>query len=223
MIILALLLASCQSNRRILSDEAHHQRAMEAIDQLGEDMLSDIEVNLSISALEDALPGSYSIYREYVPLYDEYKDDYLEGVADIAKSALPAFYDDIYDEIEILSETAEDFLYDDTSLTLALRGRLRISLIESMSVALESYSAELESVFKPSEREFNSTRNAYQNLSDVGIDRILPVAGKVNPRIVATVSVDALFDSMAESERLLKNRIVDRSSDSLYSIFWEGR
>ena len=193
--ILVVLFFSCQSNKANLNDSEHRERASEAIRQLGIDMLSDLDVAVPSSALSSSIPQSYKIYKQYVPLYDEYESSYLDG----------------------------DFIYDDTSVTQALRSDTRNHLIDLMIDILSGKGAELDDVFAPSLKEFMSTRSAFLNLSAIGIKEELPIPDQIGIDSIATASVDALFDSLAQSERILKNRIIDRSSDSVYSIFWEVR
>lgn|GEM_PF-3578243 len=221
--ILVVLFFSCQSNKANLNDSEHRERASEAIRQLGIDMLSDLDVAVPSSALSSSIPQSYKIYKQYVPLYDEYESSYLDGVADVVRTLIPSLYDYIEQEINSLSENGEDFIYDDTSVTQALRSDTRNHLIDLMIDVLSGKGAELDDVFAPSLKEFMSTRSAFLNLSAIEIKEELPIPDQIGIDSIATASVDALFDSLAQSERILKNRIIDRSSDSVYSIFWEVR
>lgn len=218
-----ILLFSCQSTRIEVSSGIDNERASSAIVVLGEDMISNASIDISISSLEDAIPDSYKAYKDYVPLYEEYKNGYLENISKIANDGISRFLDEIYEEVVILSSNPYAFISGDTSLTLALRENLNDRLIDECTRLFSSYSDRFESAFSPSKAEFDSIRNAYQNLSSIGVSRYLPVAGKADLHNIAVAAVDSLFDSLAIAERALKNMVVDRSSDSLYSIFWEDR
>lgn len=218
-----ILLFSCQSTRIEVSSGIDNERASSAIVVLGEDMISNAAIDISILSLESSIPDSYKAYKEYVPLYEEYKDEYLKDISKIANDAISHFLDEIYDEVVILSSNPYAFISGDTSLTLALKNNLRDRLIEECTRLFSSYSSEFESAFSSSKGEFDSIRNAYLNLSSVGVTRALPVAGKADLHSIAVAAVDSLFDSLATAEKALKNMVVDRSSDSLYSIFWEDR
>lgn len=218
-----ILLFSCQSTRIEVSSDIDNERASSAIVVLGEDMISNAAIDISILSLESSIPDSYKAYKEYVPLYEEYKDEYLKDISKIANDAISHFLDEIYDEVVILSSNPYAFISGDTSLTLALKNNLRDRLIEECTRLFSSYSSEFESAFSSSKGEFDSIRNAYLNLSSVGVTRVLPAAGKADLHSIAVAAVDSLFDSLATAERALKNMVVDRSSDSLYSIFWEDR
>ena len=190
---------------------------------LGSDMFDGLDLKLSISDLESALPDSYKVYKNYVPLYSEYKDSYLEKIAELSESLIKDFYDYLYSEIVILANEPEKYLSDDTSLTMALKNRVENILTSDLFLELNNHNIQLEEAFEDSSKEFNSIRDAYLNLNNVGYEHTLPKAEMVSLYGVSKVTVDSLFDALANAERTLKNKIVDRSSDSLYSIFWEGR
>lgn len=220
---LSILFTSCQSVAKEELDDSEYQRAVAAIEQLSLDMLSSLSVEISIEDLDDALPNSYKQYEAYVPLYSNYRDGYLEGVASICELLLPSLYDRVYQEMLDLSKTPLPFLVDDTSFTLALYSNIRTALLHDMLALLRANANELSECFKASKDEFTAISRAYSNLSAVGESRILTPPDEISLFVVASIAIDSLFDSLAERETFLKNQVSTRNSDSVYSIFWEER
>ena len=225
--ILVLLILSivtaCTSTEPISLSQEDQERAMSALELLSQDMLEQISLDITSSSLEDALASSYIIYKDYVPLYDSYKDRYLESVATIAESAIEELYPSIYSDMLELAKTPDRYIEEDTSFTKGLRSKSRTKLIESFATILSDKKEALDKAFEPSLKEFDSIRKAYLNLYSVDGGITLPEVSGVNLNVISYRVIDILFSTLSEKEKELKNRVIDRNSDSLYSVFWEDR
>lgn len=222
-ILVALAIVSCATNNSLALEGEARERAIDAIELLSSDMLSSVDIDIPIERLYSALPVEYTVYEDYVPLYNLYRDHYLSEVRDIVIRACPGLYDDLYGYMCELAKSPELYIKEDTSLTEAIATAYRDVLIWDLYDCLLSMDEDFAFALHESKLEYDSIRNAYANLSIVGSGSDIPVVKGVNIHQVATVSIDILLSHLAEAESELKNRIVDRNSDTLYSIFWEGR
>ena len=220
---MALAIVSCSTSDSLVLEGDARERAIDAIELLSSDMLSSVDVDIPIERLYSTLPVEYTVYEDYVPLYSLYRDHYLSEIRNIVEETLPELYDGLYGYMCVLAQSPELYIKEDTSLSDALARIYRDILISDLNEHLMAKDDAFASALLESKMEFDSIKNAYSNLSVVDSGSDIPSVKGVNIGKVSTISIDIFLSYLAEVESELKNRIVDRNSDTLYSIFWEGR
>lgn len=204
-----------------IESEEYHERAVNAVDALLPDMISELDFDIAPDLLEASLADEYTQYSEYSPMYKNIKDAYLSEVGKIVSRIIPAVYDDIEEMGYSLLSFSEDFIVGDTSFSERLGSELKGIVSDKIYNLLQKEEKSLDSAFSYSSREFSAIAESYGVLSRVGIDKHLNPPIPVDLVIVSDIATDELFRLLREAEKDLKNRAIDMNSDSVYSIFWE--
>lgn len=220
---MVLSIASCKSTEKLVLEGDARIRATDAIELLSSDMLTSVVVDIPTERLYSALPVEYTVYEDYVPLYSLYRDQYLGEIANVLEDTIPSLYDSIYSYLCILAANPELYITEDTSLTTDLANIYKDALVSELHAELSRRTGDFAFALSDSKTEFDSIKKAYENLDVVDSGSVIPDVLGVNIYQVAVVGVDILLLNLSEMESELKNRVVDRNSDTLYSIFWEGR
>lgn len=217
-----LLITSCSSTQNRGEDgqvELSYTKS-DAIIQLGSDMLSESGFELDANLLAVALRDSYVAYSDYVPLYYDYRGQYLSDIASCVLTLIDSAYPVLEDSIKVLSANPDKYFMDDVSLTDDLYASsfdvLSDTLFNKLSDSMEAHRA-----FSPSQEEFLAIKAVYANLSTIGLEYSLPEPEMIDFKTVSDISTEAFFTYLLERESYLKNRIYDESSP--YSYFWEGK
>ena len=211
--------ASFSDGGEELSDGYEYTES-DAIITLGSDMLDGVALTFDGELLNSALKDSYTAYKEYVPLYEEFKNDYLDMLSECVTSLIETTYPVIEEGVMLLSETPDLIFKDDGSLSDELYKIAFESVKNVLYSELSSYSGTLDA-FRASEKEFMATRAVYANLATIGLSYQLPVPEKADLEIVAEVGANMFFSLLSERETYLKNRSYDPGSP--YAFFWEGK
>ena len=128
-LILAVLFAftSCATTgeKKEDGDGVSIEKEKAAMELLTVDMFSSISsFSFDSLALADALPDSFTIYKEYVPSYDALEKKYLSEVKDVAVEAVESYMPVIKNMAFVLSGDPLPCIPGDTTFTKELERRL---------------------------------------------------------------------------------------------------
>ena len=211
--------ASFSDGGEELSDGYEYTES-DAIITLGSDMLDGVALSFDGALLNSALKDSYTAYKEYVPLYEEFKSGYLSMLSECVTSLIETTYPVIEEGVMLLSATPGLILKDNGSLSDELYKIAFESVKNVLYRELSAYSGTADA-FKASEKEFMATRAVYANLSTIGLSYNLPIPEMADLAVVSEVGANMLFSHLSENETYLKNRSYDPASP--YAFFWEGK
>lgn len=216
-----MTIVSCASRGGVDSESEDDSgyTAADAVTILCSDMLTSSDFVLNPSLLEEAIPSSYSAYREYVPLYEEYRDSYLSAIAKLAETLIKESFDIINAYAAELSQNHQRYIAEDIPLYMDLESLASSSVRDILAQELRN-SDELQKFFEPSYKEFSAIKAVYENLSSISIIYDIPEAEPVDVDKIAAIAVKEFFTTLGEVETFLKNRNYDKSSS--YAYFWEG-
>ena len=221
LLCILLLMSSCISS----GHDSHFtdQEKKEALLLLGSDMIAAgvAEGPLTADDFIPLLPPSFTAYQGYSPIYDDLAASYCGKVAEIvtpaAEAALPIIRASFEAAASADINQAVNAPEGMTDSLQAIAARPVYTAILSGIMARED---SLEEAFSEAKGIFSSVRDAYLNLSSVGVDTELPVPEPFAPEMLAIAAESALFTRLGEAERSLKG-VLPESPGSLYAVFWE--
>ena len=223
-LILAVLFAftSCATTgeKKEDGDGVSIEKEKAAMELLTVDMFSSLSsFSFDSLALADALPDSFTIYKEYVPSYDALEKKYLSEVKDVAVEAVESYMPVIKNMAFVLSGDPLPYIPGDTTFTKELERRLGGELSKVIYEKFLEESSCLEESFLSVARIFNEIRSGYASLSSVGKGEYLPEAESIVLEKASMIVSTEFFLELGKEETILKNTPV--SSNSPYSVFWE--
>ena len=227
LLFILILLSSCSTinflskeERLNLDSQERIEKEREALEVLAGDMVEGVESwSLSPSLLENALSSEYELYGEYFPRYSEVKNRYLESIAsivnDIIKSSFPT------KTLSLLlsySENPEKYISGSFLPSNSLSEESKTILLDILSSALEERRSDLDGAFSESKSNFDKVREAYANLSLIGVDVTLSEAKEADIESIAQLALEGYLLALKEVEEKLRNN--PNYSNESYSIFW---
>ena len=221
LLCILLLAASCASSGRggHFSDE----EKKEALLLLGSDMIAAgvAEGPLTADDFIPLLPPSFTAYQGYSPIYDDLAASYCGKIAEIVTPAAEAALPIVRAAFEAAASADTDQAVSaPEGMTDSLQAIAARPVYTAILADVIASQDRLDEAFSEAKGIFSSVRDAYLNLSSVGVDTELPVPEPFAPEILAIAAESALFTRLGEAERGLKGKLPD-SSDSLYAVFWE--
>ena len=217
-----LFLSSCATNssggeeKEMVSVE----KEMAAMELLSFDMFSSLSsFSFEPEILSDALPSSFTLYKEYVPSYNDLEKKYLTDVASVAIDAVDSYVPVIKERALEMSGEPTKYISGDTTFSDALKTRMGEELSSVIYNTLSDNSSLLDESFLSIARIFDEIRKGYASLKSVGKEENLPKVESILLKTASTIVSDEFFRQLGKKEKILKNTPV--SSDSPYSVFWE--
>ena len=223
MVVLSILtLSSCASFSNNENDAVYVslERERAAIELLALDMFSSMSsFSFDPEILSPSLPQSFSYYEEYVPSYNELKENYLSAVTTVSLKALKDYIPVIKERALEMSASPLSYVTGDTSFTEELRKQMEDDLSSVILKELGESSEYLDESFLAVYRVFEEIRKGYESLETVGKGEYLPLAERIILDDASRIVSAEFFDQLGKKEKVLKN--TPAPSSSPYAVFWE--
>ena len=219
---LLFLLTSCltRSGEEIFTDEER----MEALSILANDMIEGAEAEGEIGEemFQSVLPSSFTVYREYSPIYSRLESGYTSVLSDL----ISPYLDEVYLLLEecigeaVSGGDIDSMVNAPEGMTDRIQDLMALEIYSFLQERIEEIVPESEQAFEEAYGIFISIRRAYTNLATIGVSIPLPEPKPLTVSEMAFAAEAEIFTRLGENERRLKSMIPE-SPESPYAVFWE--